>query len=269
MIDLESHHFGSEMQHREYHPQTLNFNKHLHRSFELWFCEYGTINISIDDCDYQIQKNELLLILPFQSHEIRSDVENQGHIWIFSPEYILDFYHQVQGKKFIDPVISITDSVYQRLYHLLFDNYSIFNHKCALYEILSHYESSTLLENSKVKDDITEKIAHWFSFNFDKNKTLTDLSDDIGYSKDYLSKIISLRFQSTFPDIINQYRINRACYLLLNTDYSITDISNIAGFQNMRTFNRNFLKIKNTSPKLYRLNSTDKHPSDNDPSFFV
>lgn len=251
-IDLENHHFGEEMKHLEYHPVNLNYDTHIHRSFELWFCEEGYFSITIDEINYSLKKNEILLILPFQSHSIQSFVENKGHIWIFSPEHILDFYHQVQGKKFNDPVLKLTEEINQRIFEMLFNSESTYLHRCALYYVLSLYESNTSLEISQVKDNVTEKIASWFSKNYDKNKSLIDISKEIGYSKDYISKIIADRFESNFSTIMNQYRINRACYLLNNTDYSITEISNMCGFQNMRTFNRNFLKLTKTNPRLYR-----------------
>ena len=255
MTGLENYHFGQEMQHREYHPTDLDFEKHIHRSFELWFCEYGEFQISIDDHIYTLKPNQMLLILPFQSHGVQSFVKNQGHIWIFSPEYIVDFFQQVQGKKFAYPIIQLSENDVSDLMDKLFQNDSIFSHKWALYQILSLYEKHTDLIDSQLKDSITEKIASWFSENFDKNKTLSDLSEDIGYSNDYLSKIISSTFESNFSHIMNQHRINRACYLLSNSSYPITEISNLAGFQNVRTFNRNFSKMMDITPREYR-NST-------------
>lgn len=255
MTGLENYHFGQEMQHREYHPTDLDFEEHIHRGFELWFCEYGEFQISIDDHVYTLKPNQMLLILPFQSHGIQSFVKNQGHIWLFSPEYIVDFFQQVQGKKFAHPIIQLSENDVSDLMDKLFQNDSIFSHKWALYQILSLYETHTDLIDSQLKDSITEKIASWFSKNFDKNKTLSDLSQDIGYSNDYLSKIIASTFKSNFSQIMNQHRINRACYLLSNSSYPITEISNLAGFQNVRTFNRNFSKMMDITPREYR-NST-------------
>lgn len=255
MTDLENYHFGQEMQHREYHPNNLQFEKHIHRSFELWFCEFGEFHIQVDDQNLILKPHQVLLILPFQSHSIQSYIENQGHIWIFSPEYIIDFYHQVQGKKFVNPILQLSKNKMDKLMKNLFQNDSIFYHKWALYQILSLYEKHTDLIDSQLKDSVTEKIAAWFSDNYDKNKTLSDLSEAVGYSNDYLSKIITATFDTNFSQIMNQHRVNRACYLLSNTNLTITEISNLSGFQNVRTFNRNFAQIMNITPRLYR-NST-------------
>lgn len=254
MSNFEDYHFGQEMQHREYHPINLNFNEHIHRAFELWFCTKGTYQIKIEDNIHTLTPNDSLLILPFQTHSIKSLTETEGHIWIFSPEYILDFYHHinVNGKQFENPIIKLSPDITQQLMNNLFNNNSIYHHKWALYHLLSLYEQETNLIDATLKNSVTEKIANWFSKNYDKNKSLADLSNEIGYSSDYLSKLISNNFNANFNSIINQYRINHACYLLINSDYSITEISNLSGFQNMRTFNRNFMTIVKTTPRDYR-----------------
>ncbi|MBP8313173.1 helix-turn-helix domain-containing protein, partial [Clostridium neonatale] len=53
--------------------------------------------------------------------------------------------------------------------------------------------------------------------------------------------------------------ISYAIHLLKNTDLSITDISFSCGYSSIRSFNRNFLKIVNTTPKNYKNNLINKN----------
>lgn len=263
MTELEPYHFGEKISHVEYHPENLSWPEHLHRSFELWFGETGEFLLTIDSEQFSLKAGEIALILPYQTHQIEATAENSGHIWVFSPEYLEDYLPLIKGKSFLNPVIFVGPERSQKLYKSLFESDSFFSHKSALYEILYLYEQNTQLVTTRGKENILELILLWVSSHFQREATLAELSEDIGYSKDYVSKVISQKLDATFPKIINQYRINHACYLLANSDYSITEVANLSGFQNSRTFNRNFLKKIGRSPKDYRQNarSINKKPA--------
>lgn len=263
LTELESYHFGEKISHVEYHPENLNYPEHLHRSFELWFGETGEFLLTIDSETHTLKAGDIALILPYQTHQVEATMENSGHIWIFSPEYLEDYLPLIKGKTFLNPVIPVGRERSQHLYESLFESKSFFRHKAALYEILYLYEQHTKLVKTRGKENILELILLWVSSHFEAEATLAELSEDIGYSKDYVSKVIAQKLGATFPKLINQYRINHACYLLANSDYSITEVSNLSGFQNPRTFNRNFLQKMERSPKDYRKNarSVSKDPA--------
>lgn len=263
MTQLETYHFGEKISHVEYHPEDLSWPEHLHRSFELWFGETGEFLLTIDSETFTLKAGDIALILPYQNHQIESTAKNSGHIWIFSPEYLEDYLPLIKGKSFLNPVIPVGRERSQQLYESLFESDSFFRHKSALYEILYMYEQHTKLVKTRGKENILELILLWVSTHFQSETTLANLSEDIGYSKDYVSKVIAQKLNATFPKLINQYRINHACFLLANSDYSITEIANLSGFQNSRTFNRNFLQKMSRSPKDYRQNarSISKKPT--------
>ena len=53
-------------------------------------------------------------------------------------------------------------------------------------------------------------------------------------------------------------RINNAVSLLETTDYNVTEISNIVGYDNPLYFSRIFKKQKGVSPSEYRKTLTDR-----------
>lgn len=55
-----------------------------------------------------------------------------------------------------------------------------------------------------------------------------------------------------FVEFVNSVRISQACSLLYSTDEQIASIAFAVGFQNLANFNRQFLKIKEMTPKAYR-----------------
>mgnify|MGYP000853762405 CR=1 FL=1 len=48
-----------------------------------------------------------------------------------------------------------------------------------------------------------------------------------------------------------EFRIGKACELLINSNTSIAVIADIVGFSNLSNFNRQFKKITNLSPSQY------------------
>ncbi|RME64597.1 MAG: AraC family transcriptional regulator [Alphaproteobacteria bacterium] len=56
----------------------------------------------------------------------------------------------------------------------------------------------------------------------------------------------------TFVAFVNAVRVSAACERLINTSEAITDIAFCCGYNSLSNFNRQFLKHKNLSPRLYR-----------------
>ena len=59
------------------------------------------------------------------------------------------------------------------------------------------------------------------------------------------------RFQMSPKRFLLEYRIERACAMLVGTDLSIQEISNSVGFEDPFYFSRAFKEIKGLSPRQY------------------
>lgn len=55
-----------------------------------------------------------------------------------------------------------------------------------------------------------------------------------------------------FVEFVSRVRISQACSMLYSTDEQIASIGFAVGFQNLANFNRQFLKMKEMTPKAYR-----------------
>jgi AraC-like DNA-binding protein len=79
------------------------------------------------------------------------------------------------------------------------------------------------------------------------------LERDLHISKYYISHVMSQKLNIGFNDYVNSLRISSACRLLRKSDRSITEISELVGFNTLRTFNRAFFKQMGVTPSDYRL----------------
>ena len=71
--------------------------------------------------------------------------------------------------------------------------------------------------------------------------TLETVAHALGVSRIHLSHIFSQQLRINFRQYINALRIDRACFLLRNPSYSISEIAYLCGYGNPRTFHRAFL----------------------------
>ena len=95
-------------------------------------------------------------------------------------------------------------------------------------------------------------ILNYCINNADKPLSLDILEKELHISKYYISHTMSNKLKMGFNDYINSIRVSNACKYLNKTNKSITEISDIVGFNTMRTFNRAFIKHMGMTPSEYR-----------------
>lgn len=87
----------------------------------------------------------------------------------------------------------------------------------------------------------------------DSNLSLAVVSENCGISKGYLSRLFIQYSNDSFTDHLNEYRVNRACELLCNTSFTISDVGLKTGFNSPQSFNRVFKRYMNCTPTQYRV----------------
>ena len=86
-----------------------------------------------------------------------------------------------------------------------------------------------------------------------KDGELTVLANQMGCELTWLSKLIKKVAGSTYTELVQQKRLNKACYLLKTTQLSIIDISLAVGYDNFSYFHRLFKQTYGVSPRTYRI----------------
>jgi AraC-like DNA-binding protein len=66
------------------------------------------------------------------------------------------------------------------------------------------------------------------------------------------SRFFKAHTGNTFPEFVNTLRIGRACRLLTDGEKSITEVAYACGFSNLSNFNRQFLRLKGSTPREFR-----------------
>lgn len=109
---------------------------------------------------------------------------------------------------------------------------------------LSQEESEIALKIEKLMD--LDKVYH------ENTYSRADLARELKTSESVISKIINMYFNKSFPQLLNERRVEDAKRLLLDTPESIKVIASEVGFNSVASFNRSFKEISGMSPSAYR-----------------
>ncbi|MGV2884991.1 AraC family transcriptional regulator [Paenibacillus taichungensis] len=86
----------------------------------------------------------------------------------------------------------------------------------------------------------------------DTNLCLTSIADELAMSPIYVSRLYKQLTLKGLTDVINETRIAKAQFLLIETENSVADIAEQTGFTNSSYFYRMFKKFNGVTPNDYR-----------------
>ncbi len=109
--------------------------------------------------------------------------------------------------------------------------------------------SDDLLLVKKIEDLLElDKIYHEATY------SRSDLAQELGTSEATISRIINLHYKKSFPQLLNEKRVEYSKILLLDTDASVKIVAQEVGFNSLPSFNRVFKEMVGQSPSNYRKN---------------
>lgn len=114
-------------------------------------------------------------------------------------------------------------------------------------------EQGFTYELNHTNNERINKVYKYIEANYYKKMSLTDISKQVNMTEESFSRFFSKTMKKSFFEFLNEYKINRACKLLIETDKQISEICYAAGFETIPFFYRQFKKFKNCQPKNYRM----------------
>ena len=114
------------------------------------------------------------------------------------------------------------------------------------------------LVNPVLMDELKSKILDLIVMQKkykDKDYSAKKLAEDLGTNTRYISAVVTF---------VNKFRIEEAMTLMVDKRYqelTMEEVSDMVGFANRQSFYASFFKFMNMTPREYRLQHFEKHPS--------
>ena len=113
----------------------------------------------------------------------------------------------------------------------------------------SYYLSSNLRDNERIK-----LIFNYIRENFMNEVSLYEISNLIHMTPQSFCRFFKKSTKKTFVQFLNEYRMNHAVKLLVDTEFDIKSICYQTGFNNLSNFFRVFKRTTGYTPEAYRKN---------------
>lgn len=265
----------------------FNFNmisKHFHNEYEIYYLLSGERYYFIEKQIHYVKKGSLVFIDRNQIHKtVGANTNYHDRILMLISEEelkpILSLCEDFDVSSFFSKnfgIIELSEAGQKHVEYILFALIREMKQKQSNYEFLVKSKLAELIiyaqrckngENSTVISEPvkTEKykkiseIAEYISENYQSDISLSDISRDFYISKCYLSRIFKEITGFTVNEYINIIRVKKAQQLLEHSEYNITEIAAIIGYDSITYFEKIFKKYLELSPLKYRKKFTKKH----------
>ena len=125
--------------------------------------------------------------------------------------------------------------------------------KCALlYEYYLECAENSHETESIVVDERRASIMKYIRDNYQNKITAKEIAESLHLNHAYFTRYFKKTFRMTPTEFINKYRADKAALLLKKTDYSMSKIADMCGFESYSYFARIFKKFYQKAPLEYR-----------------
>ena len=250
---------------------------HYHEDYELLYPITGTgVRIVGDSIEY-FNENELVLLGSKVPHLFKNELGDSS----FEVDYIVIKFKPALIYKFVEnvPEFSNIKSLLQRSSQgILFSQMDSFSILKDLIEICESKGAKRLIlllgalnrlalikdtkslssenfNNSSLKSKNEDRLQRVISFileNYGRKIDLEELSGISFMTSNSFCRYFKERTGKTAFQFIREYRISRACQMIINSHKSIAQISEDTGFNSFSSFNRVFKSIKGVCASEYK-----------------
>jgi len=242
----------------------LTFPLHLHPQLELYLCISGESAVTVRSQTRILTAGHLAVIFPNEIHSYTALTPDASAVLVicdlaYTGGYTdtLLLHHPIDP--FLEPakihsnvLYAVQEMCSERTLHEKSSVYAPF-----IQLILARILPCLTLQRSKSSDhqELTYQIANYINEHFREPLTLGLLAQKRGMSKYHLSHLFSEKIGQSFLSYLASIRLSYACSRLAETDISVTDIAEEAGFESQSTFFRSFKEHLGITPLKYRQNA--------------
>ena len=243
--------------------KNLEFQAHYHNDIEIFCVIKGKTNIGINAEIIELSVGDTAFISGGDIHYYQKPLENYESIMLIISRELVD----AEIRNELSSVI-IDKSRSADIRHLMEAVLKEKNEKKDRYDLIcKNYIGLIVLNILRGKDDFQnigklaghgstmkkfQDMLEFIDNNYENPLKLSDAAELMHYSTWYFSKFFKKLTGTSFIKYINQKKVTKAKQLIKENELNFTNISSLCGFENIRTFNREFKLVTGKTPKEYR-----------------
>lgn len=254
---------------------------HWHKEQEIIFVKKGAIRMGVGEEAFEVREGEFVLIAGGRVHYVLASPGSVRYVYQFGDKL---FYELMQDKyelkklrdlwrdypahsrewqkEAADAAGRLLDAIYredqERGYAYVF---ALKGYMCLLLLGLyrdKEYGRSRILrereyhvESSRTLEKL-DLIFRYVEQHYTQQITLEEVAEHIGFSTFYFTKFFKKNVGKTFVQFLNEYRIEKAKWILLNEDIGAVELIEKIGIGSTKTYYRLFKELVNMTPKEYK-----------------
>lgn len=236
------------------------FPLHVHDAVEIVCVTNGFLTMTVDGQQHTLEPGDISVAFPLVPHSYdRMTPDLRGLSAIFVPDTIQEFAEPLRTMQPASPFLPPRQQcpelrgVIHRMLEISFQHDTHLQ-QGFLHLFLSYLFSAITLtpRERQVQHGLGCQALQYIFEHFTEPLTLESTARALGISPIHLSHLFSQQLNINFRQYINTLRVSRACSLLWNPSFSISQIAYLCGYGNQRTFHRAFEEVCHMQPKQYR-----------------
>ncbi|MCR5793409.1 MAG: AraC family transcriptional regulator [Lachnospiraceae bacterium] len=261
------------------HTRFVHFPKHKHNYVEVvYMCKGSTTHI-INGSEIVLREGDLLFLNQNSEQEILpAGKEDIAVNFIILPEFFGTAF-EMMGKEDnllkdflirtlcgkngetsylyfeVSDVLPIQNLIENMVWTLFYDMEN--KRSCnqitiglLMLQLLNHMDKMHASKGA-FEMEVMKNVSNYIEEHY-KEGSLAKLAKRYGYDMFWLSREVKKQTGYTFIQLVQEKRVNQACYLLKNTSLPVVDIITSVGYDNTSYFHRKFKSKFGCSPKQYR-----------------
>jgi AraC family transcriptional regulator, arabinose operon regulatory protein len=226
------------------------------------YCVEGYGWFEVEGMEYKVGPGDVIICKEHVLHKYRADTNNPWSVywayfigraaakyfeWIFSTnrKHVVHIGYDSLLEQHFEDMILVMEKGYALHYVLHASNLLklVFSH------LIKRFEPSGFKNR---KESALERTIQFMLDNLQHTITLEQMAKKTGMSKDHFTKMFSKRYGYTPMDYFIRMKMQKACELLVTTEFQITQIAEELGYSDYYYFSRLFKTKTRFSPREFR-----------------
>ena len=257
---------------------------HWHKEVEIVYVIKGSLRLGVNDVPIQMKEGEVQIINAGDVHYYLASPDSERLVLLID----LNLFQDISSDNKEEPslrdifvniesssrewTIDIADKMREIIESVYYEDTSrrdgyTYAVKAKVFQMLTLIyrdipKNRFIQGKSKISEEVLsksqetlkrlDKIFAYVENHYKEPITLQEVADYMGFNTFYFTRFFKKNMGITFITFLNDYRLNKAKWILLNEEIPVTEVAENSGFSSVKTFHHLFKEAMGISPLKYR-----------------